>query len=63
MPLCVFQKLFPSQLDANGKPTGLCPTTTQLTAYNGSAIPQLGAHDTAIEWRPSSLGPPRHVHT
>ena len=28
MPLCVFQKLFSSQLDANGKPTGLCPTVT-----------------------------------
>ena len=63
MPLCVFQKLFPSQLDTDGKPTGLHPTVTQLTAYNGSAIPQLGAHDTAIEWRPSSSGPPRHVHT
>ena len=63
MPLHVFQKLFPSQLDANGKPTGLCPTVTQLTAYNESAIPQLGAHDTAIEWRPSYHGPAKHVHT
>ena len=62
MPLHVFQKLFPSQLDANSKPTGLCPTVTQLTAYNGSAIPQLGAHDTAIKWRPSSSGPPRCPH-
>ena len=49
MPLCVFQKLFPSQLDTNGKPTGLQSTVTQLTAYNRSAIPQLGAHNTAIE--------------
>ena len=63
MSLSVFQKLFPSQLDANGKPTSLHPTATQLTAYNGSTIPQLGAHDTAIEWRPSSHGPPKHVHT
>ena len=63
MPLHVFQKLFLSQLDTNGKPTGLHPTVIQLTAYNGSAIPQLGAHDTAIVWRPSSSGPPRHVHT
>ena len=63
MPLHVFQKLFPSQLDANGKPTGLCPTVTQLTANNGSITPQLGAHDTTIKWRPSSHGPPKHVHT
>ena len=49
MPLCVFQKLFLSLLDTNGKPTGLQSTVTQLTAYNGSAIPQLGAYDTAIE--------------
>ena len=63
MPLCVFQKLFPSQLDANGKPTGLHHTVTWLTAYNGSAIPQCGAHDTAIKWRPNSHGPLKHVHT
>ena len=63
MPLHVFKKLFPSWLDTNGKPTGLWSTVTQMTAYNGSAIPQLGAHDTAIEWMPSSSGPPRHVHT
>ena len=62
-PLHVFQKLFPSWLDANGKPTGLHPTVTWLTAYNGSAIPQLGAHDTAIKWRHNSHGPPRHVQT
>ena len=48
MPLRVFQKLFPSWMDTNGKPTGLQSTVTQLTAYNGSAIPQLGAHDAAI---------------
>ena len=63
MPLCVFQKLFPIWLDVNGKPTGLHPTVTQLTAYNGIAIPQLGTHDTAIEWGPSSHGPPKCVHT
>ena len=63
MPLCVFKKLFPSWLDTNGKPTGLQSTATWLMAYNGSAIPQLGAHDTAIKWMPSSSGPPRHVHT
>ena len=63
IPLHVFQKLFPSQLNTNGKLTGLCPTVTQLTAYNGSAIPQLGSHDTAIKWRPSSSGPPSHIHT
>ena len=63
MPLHVFQKLFPSWLDANGKPTSLHPTVTQLTAYNGSAITQLGAHDTTIKWRPSSNGPPWLVHT
>ena len=63
IPLHVFQNLFPSQLDTDGKPTGLHPTITQLTDYNGSAILQPGAHDTTIEWRPSSNGPPRCVHT
>ena len=63
MPLCLFQKLFLTQLDTDDKPTGLHPTVTQLTAYNGSAIPQLGAHNTAIKWRPSSSGPPRCVYT
>ena len=50
-------------MDTNGKPTGLWSTITQLIAYNGSAIPQLGAHDTSTEWKPSSSGPPRCVHT
>ena len=63
MPLQCVPEVFPSWLDTDGKPTGLCPTVTQLTAYNGSAIPQLGAHDTAMEWRPSSSGPSRCVHT
>ena len=44
--------LFPSCITTDGKPTGLCPHETRLTAYNVSNIPQFGALDTAIEWTP-----------
>ena len=36
MPLCTFAKLFPERFDKDGNPTGLSPSSTRLTAYNGS---------------------------
>ena len=49
MPLCVFAKLFPTCITRDGKPIGLHPCDTRLTAYNRSNIPQFGTLDTATE--------------
>ena len=54
MPLCAFTKLFPKRVSHNGKPTGLHPSKTFLTAYNGTDIPQLGALDSSITWKGTS---------
>ena len=35
MPLRVFERLYPKQMNLNGKPTGLETSTVKLTAYNG----------------------------
>ena len=50
MPLCTFAKLFPRCINTDGSPRGLKSSTTHLTAYNGSKIPQFGTLDTAIDW-------------
>ena len=63
MPLHVFAKLLPSCITTDGKPTGLCPCETRLTAYNGSNIPQFGALDTAIEWTPKGHQHSKHLQT
>ena len=63
MPLRVFAKLFPRRITSDGKPTGLRPTPTRLTAYNGSPIPQLGALDTTIDWKPKGQALPNRLHT
>ena len=42
MPLHAFSKLFPRCVTTDGTPTGLRPTRTRLTAYNGSTIKQYG---------------------
>ena len=42
MPLRTFAKLFPKRFDKDGNPTGLSPSSTCLTAYNGSPIKQFG---------------------
>ena len=52
MPLQAFAKLFPRCINADGSPRGLKPSTTCLTAYNGSKIDQFGTLDTAIDWAP-----------
>ena len=50
MPLHAFAKLFPRCINIDGSPRGLKLSTTHLTAYNGSKIPQFGTLDTAIDW-------------
>ena len=35
MPLRVFERLYPKQMNLNGEPTGMETSTTKLTAYNG----------------------------
>ena len=52
MLLCAFAKLFPRCINADGSPRGLKSSTTHLTAYNGSKIPQFGTLDRAIDWTP-----------
>ena len=52
MPLRAFSKLFPRCVTTDGTPTGLRPTRTRLTAYNGSTIKQYGTLDTRIDWKP-----------
>ena len=52
MPLHTFAKLFPRHINADHSPRGLKSSTTRLTAYNGSKIPQFGTLDTAIDWAP-----------
>ena len=47
MPLI---KLFPIQINYDGKPAGLHPCTTHLRAYNGTDIPQC-AFDSSIKWK------------
>ena len=58
MPLRAFSKLFPKCVTTDGTPTGLRPTRTHLTAYNGSTIKQYGTLDTAIDWKPEGKTSP-----
>ena len=51
MPLRVFERLYPNQIDMKGEPTGLEPSGTCLTAYNGTPIPQYGA----LRYEPSDM--------
>ena len=62
MPLHAFAKLFPRCINA-GSPRGLKSSTTHLTAYNGSKIPQLGTLDTAIDWTPKGQKVANHLQT
>ena len=63
MPLCAFAKLFPRHINADGSPRGLKSSTTCLTAYNGSKIPQFGTLDTAIDWTPKGKRVANHLQT
>ena len=63
MPPCAFSKLFPRHVTTDGTPTGLRPTRTCLTAYNGSIIKQYGTLDTAIDWKPEGKNVINRLHT
>ena len=63
MPLHAFAKLFPRHINADGSPRGLKSSTTHLTAYNGSKIPQFGTLDTAIDWTPKGKDVANHLRT
>ena len=63
MPLLAFSKLFPRCVTTDGTPTGLRPTRTCLTAYNGSTIKQYRTLDTAIDWKPEGKNVINRLHT
>ena len=51
MPLRV---LYPNQINMKGEPTGLDPSSTCFTAYNGTPIPQYGTLRCPLIWRPGN---------
>ena len=63
MPLRVFERLYPKQINLNGEPKGLETRTTKLTAYNGTQIPQYGALRCPLIWRPAGGAKPRCIQT
>ena len=63
MPLHAFAKLFPRCINTDGSPRGLKSSTTCLTAYNGSKIPQFGTLDTTIDWTPKGKDVANHLQT
>ena len=63
MPLRAFSKLFPERFNTDGHPTGLTPSTTCLSAYNGSTIKQYGTFDTHIDWTPKGTKTTNRLHT
>ena len=63
MPLCTLAKLFPRHINTDGSPRGLKPSTTCLTAYNRSKIPQFRTLDTAIDWTPKGKDVANHLQT
>ena len=42
LPLRTYRKMYPQNLDSSGYPTSTEPSSTTLTAYNGTRIPQHG---------------------
>ena len=63
MPLRTFAKLFPERFDKDGNPTGLSPSSTRLTAYNGSPIKQFGTFKTHVDWTPKNRRVTNRLHT
>ena len=63
MPLRTFAKLFPERFDKDGNPTGLSPSSTRLTAYNGSPIKQFGTFKTHVDWTPKNRRITNRLHT
>ena len=54
LPLRIFKAIHPKCIDRKGRPTGLTPTSTKLTAYNGTDIPCYGALKGPAEWQPGN---------
>ena len=63
MPLRVFERLYPKQMNLNGEPTGLETSTTKFTAYNGMQITQYGGLRCLLIWRPGNGAKPRCTQT
>ena len=63
MPIRTFAKLFPERFDKDGNPTGLSPSSTRLTAYNGSPIKQFGTFRTHVDWTPKNRRVTKRLHT
>ena len=63
MLLRVSERLYPSQIDMKGEPTGLEPSGTCLPAYIGTPIPQYGALRCPLIWRPENGARPRKIQT
>ena len=63
MPLRVFKWLYPNQINMKGEPTGLEPSGTCLTTYNGTPIPQYGALRCPLIWRPGNGVRSRWIQT
>ena len=61
IPLRVFERLYPKQMNLNGETTGLETSTTKLTAYNGMQIPQYGVLRCQLIWRPGNGAKPRCI--
>ena len=57
------QNFSPKRFDTDGHPTGLAPSTTCLTAYNGSPIRQFGTFRTHIDWTPQGKQTTNCLHT
>ena len=63
MPLRVFEILYHKQRNLNGEPTGLQTSTSKLTAYSRMQIPQYGALQCPLTWRPGNGAKPTHIQT
>ena len=63
MSLRVFERLYPKQINKTGEPTGLETSTTKLTAYNGTWIPQYGAPSCLLIWRTINEAKFRYIQT
>ena len=50
-------------MDQNGNPIGLEASKTQLTAYNGTPIPQYGALSCPLTWRPGNGKKPGRIQS
>ena len=63
MPLRVFERLCPKQIIMNSEPTRVETSSTKVTAYNATWIPQYGVLRFLLIWRPSNEANPRHIQT